>query len=180
MVDGDENSRFFHGFVNNRNKKNHLHGLTINGTWTGEPNEVKQEAFNFFSQKFKERWPNRPKLRSNDFSSISQADQNFQEAPFTISEVKATIWACGNEKAPGPNGFTFDFLKKFWETLKTDIFVFVKFFEKWGRFSRGCNSSFITLVAKVKDPLNLSEYRPISLIGSMYKIIAKLLAMRLK
>ncbi|GKE24724.1 putative RNA-directed DNA polymerase, eukaryota, reverse transcriptase zinc-binding domain protein [Tanacetum coccineum] len=45
--------------------------------------------------------------------------------------------------------------------------------------SRGCNSSFITLVPKIDDPLSLNDFRPISLIGCQYKIISKILANRL-
>ncbi|GKD97798.1 RNA-directed DNA polymerase, eukaryota, reverse transcriptase zinc-binding domain protein [Tanacetum coccineum] len=40
-------------------------------------------------------------------------------------------------------------------------------------------SSFITLVPKVKDPLHITDYRPISLIGCQYKVITKVLANRL-
>ena len=36
------------------------------------------------------------------------------------------------------------------------------------------------MVAKVKDPLSLGDFRPISLIGCLYKIISKVLASRLK
>lgn len=64
--------------------------------------------------------------------------------------------------------------------MKDDVFDFVKQFEKSGYIAPGCNSSFITLIPKTSDPLNLGDYRPISLIGCMYKIIAKLLANRLK
>ena len=49
-----------------------------------------------------------------------------------------------------------------------------------GIFLKGCNASFIALIPKVADPQNLNEFRPISLIGCMYKIVAKLLAKRLK
>ncbi|KAJ9552868.1 hypothetical protein OSB04_016913 [Centaurea solstitialis] len=56
----------------------------------------------------------------------------------------------------------------------------VRHFEKKGEFSRGCNPSFISLFLKVKDHLTLKEFRPISLIDCVYKIIAKLLAFRLK
>lgn len=64
--------------------------------------------------------------------------------------------------------------------MKQDMVQFVAYFESSGRFATGCNSSFITLIPKIKDPLNLGEYRPISLIGCMYKIMAKILASRLK
>ena len=49
-----------------------------------------------------------------------------------------------------------------------------------GTFPKGCNTSFLALIPKVNDPLNLNEYRPISLIGSIYKIVAKVLARRMK
>lgn len=44
----------------------------------------------------------------------------------------------------------------------------------------GLNSSFIALIPKVDSPSSLSEYRPISLIGSLHKILAKVLSNRLK
>jgi len=49
-----------------------------------------------------------------------------------------------------------------------------------GIFSKGCNTPFIALIHKVSDPLGLSDYKPISLIGYVYKIVSKLLAKRLK
>lgn len=42
------------------------------------------------------------------------------------------------------------------------------------------NSSFLTLIPNVDNPLKLNEFRPISLIGSVYKIVAKILANRLR
>ncbi|GKB91994.1 RNA-directed DNA polymerase, eukaryota, reverse transcriptase zinc-binding domain protein [Tanacetum coccineum] len=48
-----------------------------------------------------------------------------------------------------------------------------------GEFSSGCNSSFIALIPKFHDAKVVSDFRPISLIGSLYKIITKILANRL-
>ena len=56
----------------------------------------------------------------------------------------------------------------------------IKWFWDRKEISRGCNSSFVTLLPKVADPIGLSEYRPISLISCYYKIIAKILAERIK
>ncbi|GJV42343.1 putative RNA-directed DNA polymerase, eukaryota, reverse transcriptase zinc-binding domain protein [Tanacetum coccineum] len=43
----------------------------------------------------------------------------------------------------------------------------------------GSNSSFITLIPKVSNPIHVKDYCPISLINTHYKIIAKILANRL-
>ena len=46
--------------------------------------------------------------------------------------------------------------------------------------SEGCNSSFISLIPKIENPLNLNDFRPISLIDSYYKIVSKVLTARLQ
>ncbi|GJV37784.1 RNA-directed DNA polymerase, eukaryota, reverse transcriptase zinc-binding domain protein [Tanacetum coccineum] len=78
-----------------------------------------------------------------------------------------------------PDGFTFKFFKKHWTTIEHDVISYVRHIEVSGLIPRGCNSSFITLVPKVDDPLVVGEFRPISLIGCQYKIISKILANRL-
>lgn len=52
-------------------------------------------------------------------------------------------------------------------------------FHSTGKLVKGYRFSFITLIPKVPNPQKVEEYRPISLIGSMYKIPIKLLAKRL-
>nr|KAJ0196777.1 hypothetical protein LSAT_V11C700381330 [Lactuca sativa] len=179
-IDGDENSKFFHGFINSKNRRNHIHGLTINGCWTTEVNLIKEEVLNFYKAKFSENSAVRPKFINPAFKTLSTMEAIRIEAAFSLEEIKDAVWQCGSEKAPGPDGFTFAFLKKFWDTVKADIMNFVRHFENHGTLSGGCNSSFITLVPKVKDPLSLHDCRPINLIGCLNKIISKLLSTRLK
>ncbi|KAL7597818.1 hypothetical protein Lser_V15G24868 [Lactuca serriola] len=40
-IDGDENSKFFHGVINSKNKRNRIQGLSINGRWTTDVNRNK-------------------------------------------------------------------------------------------------------------------------------------------
>jgi hypothetical protein len=42
------------------------------------------------------------------------------------------------------------------------------------------NATFIALIPKVDSPQRLNDFRPISLVGSLYKILAKVLANRLR
>lgn len=180
IIDGDENSKFFHGYINNRNRRNLLHGLMINGRWSTDVNEIKAEVFRFYSIKFFENHVSRPKLINPQFKSISMMEAIRVESPISLDEVKAAIWDCGSEKAPGPDGFTFKFLKKYWDIIKGDVMNFVNHFERCGSFARGCNSSFIALAPKTKDPLSLNEFHPINLMGCLSKIISKILSNRLK
>lgn len=57
---------------------------------------------------------------------------------------------------------------------------FVSSFYNSGRPRHGVNESFITMLPKKKNPQMTSEYRPNSLMGSVYKIVSKLLANRLR
>ena len=53
-------------------------------------------------------------------------------------------------------------------------------FHSNGKLSKGVNSSFIVLIPKKDNPIGLGDYRPISLVSSVYKILAKVLFNRLK
>ncbi|GJS21722.1 RNA-directed DNA polymerase, eukaryota [Tanacetum coccineum] len=48
-----------------------------------------------------------------------------------------------------------------------------------GSFPIGSNASFIALIPKVADANFVADFRPISLIGSVYKVVTKILANRL-
>lgn len=97
------------------------------------------------------------------------------EAPISSEEVKNVVRACGSDNASGPDELTFKFINKYWVTILEDVIGFIRHFEEYGTLSKGCNSSFITLAPKIKVPLTLSDYHPISLIGCLYKIIIKIL-----
>nr|GEV32529.1 transposon TX1 uncharacterized [Tanacetum cinerariifolium] len=122
---------------------------------------------------------NAVRVNASDLENVAPVESHFLDCPITLEEIKRAVWDCGSSKAPGPDGFTFKFLKKHWDTLKQDIVSYVKDFELSAHIPRGCNSSFITHVPKVDDPLVIRDFRPISLIGSQHKIIAKILANRL-
>ncbi|XP_028110225.1 uncharacterized protein LOC114308763 [Camellia sinensis] len=64
--------------------------------------------------------------------------------------------------------------------FKVDVLQFFKEFYDNGKLAGGVNSSIITLIPKVDGPATISDYRPISLIGSLHKILAKVLTSRLK
>lgn len=113
------------------------------------------------------------------FNSLSYRETNSLVKPFSVEEVKAAVWECDNFKCSGHDGVTFGFIKDFWNILSNDVMRFLLEFHKNGRLTKWINNTLIALIPKVNSPERLDEYKPISLVGSMYKILGKVLANRL-
>ena len=84
------------------------------------------------------------------------------------------------DKAPGPDGYIAAFWQSNWETVKRDILNIFKDFPSTGKFVKSLNSTFIVMVPKKVGAEDLKDSRPISLVNSLYKLLAKVLANRLK
>lgn len=82
------------------------------------------------------------------------------------------------DKAPGPYSFTMGFYIKCREIVKHDI---MKAFQNFHEQEMLCfNATFIALIPKKKGANELRDFRPISLISSIYKIFSKVLTEILK
>ncbi|GKV42785.1 hypothetical protein SLEP1_g50152 [Rubroshorea leprosula] len=180
VCEGDANTRFFHRVAIGRRAHNNIAGLMCDGVWCEEPNAVKNEIAKYFRKLFQgESW-NRTKPGGLKFQQISKEKREWLERPFSVEEIEEGLRSCDGSKAPGPDGYNFNFLKFAWHCIKEDFINFFSEFHRNGKLVRGLNSSFITLIPKKVNAVELKDYRPISLIGCVYKLLAKVLANRLK
>ncbi|KAJ0589761.1 putative RNA-directed DNA polymerase [Helianthus annuus] len=178
--DGDENSKFFHSVINNRKASNRIHGFELNGAWVNKPSKVKKHVFSFFRDKFLEDVHNRPTPCLDNLKQINEEDKAFLTQPFSKSEIKEAVFDCGSDRAPGPDGLNFKFIKHFWPIFEDDFMNIFKHFHNVGYLSRDSSSSFITLIPKVKDPVHLSNFRPINLVGVISKVVSKVISIRMQ
>ncbi|GJX92097.1 RNA-directed DNA polymerase, eukaryota [Tanacetum coccineum] len=178
-IEGDENSSFFHGMLNKKRNQSNIRGIMVDGVWKDQPNDVKREFLNHFQERFDKPVERRVTIDMSYPRSISGEQRDELEREVSIEEIKTAVWNCGTDKSPGPDGFTFDFYRQFWSTIDKDVYAAVNHFFINGDIPAGCNSSFIALIPKVPDANLVKDFRPISLIGSIYKIIAKILTNRL-
>ena len=84
------------------------------------------------------------------------------------------------DKAPGPNGYTMAFFRNCWRVVEADVMAIFKHFHRYSVFEMSLNASFLTLIPKNPNAVNIMEFRPISLVGSVYKLLSKVLANRLR
>jgi hypothetical protein len=135
---------------------------------------------NFYSHLFEEEEGDRPLLDGLDFSMISGEDVVWLERPFDEEEVAGVVAGFNGDKAPGPDGFSMGFFQCCWEILNPDVMAVLNYFHGLSSFEKSLNATFVSLIPKKTDALEVKDFRPISLVSSTYKILAKLLANRLK
>nr|GEV09184.1 RNA-directed DNA polymerase, eukaryota [Tanacetum cinerariifolium] len=177
---GDENSKYFHGILNKKQNQLAIRGILVDGDWIDDSVKVKKEFLTHFSDRFGSPCSSRLLLDDLNFSNQLTLEQKTDlESTASIEEIKHAVWDCGMDKSHGPDGFTFGFYRRYWSFIQSDVIEGVQYFFQVGSFPQGCNSSFIALIPKLQDAKMVKDFRTISLIGSIYKIIAKILANRL-
>lgn len=128
LKEGDSNSRFFHASINKRSRDNTIHGFQIGGSWVEEVGSVKQEVHNHFKSLFNEvKWP-RSCLDGVAFNKITQSEEAKLTAEITLKEIEEAVWNCDSNKSPGPDGYNFFFIKKFWHIIRDDFYRMFKEF----------------------------------------------------
>ena len=105
---------------------------------------------------------------------------SFTDGPFIRAEVEAVIKEMKPITAPGPDGMPPLFYQFFWSLIGDDICAAVLDCLNNCKIPSEINCTNITLIPKVKSPEFITDFRPISLCNVVYKIVAKVLANRLK
>ena len=72
------------------------------------------------------------------------------------------------------------FFQACWPIINSDIMAVFQSFYDTDEFKCSLNATFLVLILKKHDAKEVKDYRPISLVGGVYKIIAKVLANRLR
>jgi hypothetical protein len=101
-------------------------------------------------------------------------------APFTDMEIEKALFMMHPNKSPGPDGFTAGFYIKHWDILRTDVCAAIRTFLEGGEMPESVNCTVLVLIPKVKQPQDLTQYRPIALCNVLYKIASKVISLRLR
>ena len=107
-------------------------------------------------------------------------DLNALEAPFLMEELKKAIFDMPREKAPGPDGFIGLFFRSCWDTISEDLLAAITQLSERGDGGASLlNSANIVLIPKKPDAEVVGDFRPISLIHSVSKLLSKMMASRI-
>ncbi|KAF3788748.1 Transposon TX1 uncharacterized protein [Nymphaea thermarum] len=178
LAHGDQNSRFFHLAASQRRRQMLLQSMVI-GSRVFLGDDILPALSTHFRGFYSKPLSFRAPLPDFHFSSLFVSCAISLERPFLHQEIKDAVWALGSGKAPDIDGFPVEFFRTFWEVCSTDVFEFCDEFASNSIFLKEFNQATCVLVPKRPNPTDVTHFRPISILGTPYKIIAKLLSLRL-
>ncbi len=184
LKEGDQNTKFFHLSTLKHRANNRIFGLKKDQGVLTKEEDISLEAASFFSSLLS--WdPCISKVDQDDIVScirqILQLHHNnlLQAIPFDF-EVREALFSLPTDKSPGPNGFPTFFFQTYWLIIiKRNFVKAVQEFFGAKSILKEINSTFLVLIPKVPGADTLDKFRPINLCNSFYKIISKVLTLRL-
>uniref|UniRef100_A0A2N9J5V1 Reverse transcriptase domain-containing protein n=1 Tax=Fagus sylvatica TaxID=28930 RepID=A0A2N9J5V1_FAGSY len=180
LKEGDNNMKFFHKIANSNRRRNYMEKIEVGGTTYHSDSDIRDNVVQFYESLYTEKENWRPFVADLPFSVIEDSDRALLDSRFDREEIIQVVKDLQEDKSPGPDGFNMAFFQKCWSVVESDVLGFFEEVYEHGTFAHSLNATFVALIPKKSNASNIRDFRPISLVGSVYKILAKVLANRLK
>jgi len=180
LKEGDKNTKYFHAKASLRRNTNSISCLLVNGRTITNLADIKKSLVSFYKALYSSKGPISVDLSSLNLKVLFDVHRQSLEASVSIEEIKAAVWGCNPSKAPGYDGFNIKFVISMWDVIGNDVISFVQDFFSIGSLPPRVNTTWITLIPKRSGAMEIGDFRPISMVDCLYKIISKVLTNRLK
>lgn len=96
------------------------------------------------------------------------------------NEILGATKSCDPTKAPRYDGYNLRLLLKMWDIIGGGVLGFVKSFFQNDTFPTSINTTWVTKIPKKESVDSVEDFRPISMVSCVYKIVSKVLTRMLK
>ncbi|KAL8158345.1 hypothetical protein AgCh_002874 [Apium graveolens] len=181
LLDGDSNTKFFHVFATTRKRLNHVTKLkNEDGEMLKNHEEMCQVVKEYFQKLFYHDGREEEVIGSTIEEVITEEHNRELEADFTMEEFTEAISQMHPDKASGPDGLNPAFFQNFWKLLGKEVFQCCKRWMLDLSFPAEINNTNVVLIPKKENVETMKDLRPIALCNVLYKLVAKVLANRLR
>ncbi|GJR80252.1 putative RNA-directed DNA polymerase [Tanacetum coccineum] len=181
LKEGDSNSAYFHKAVKGRMSRSRIDVVADSEGILYENDQV-ADAFVSHYNVFlgQEGMPSCFNYQGLFHKSLESDVAEDMIREVCAKEIKEAMFSMGNDKSPGPDGFTAAFFKESWDIVGNDVIKAIQEFFVNGKLLKELNHTIIALIPKVKSPTKVNDYRPISCCNVLFKCISKIIANRIK
>ncbi|GFY88597.1 hypothetical protein Acr_06g0005370 [Actinidia rufa] len=175
LSERDRNTAFFHQVANAHRRFNYIGKIRVDGVRHEGQDSLASGIVGFYEKLYKELEQWRPRVDKLWLPSLNLEEVDFLVRPFGEEKVSEVVMELRGDKASGPDRFSIAFLQHFRTMIKEDIMAVFEQVHVEEDFEKSLNATFIVLIPKKNGALNIGDYRPISLIGNTYKVLARVL-----
>ena len=191
-LEGEKPSKTFCALEKHNGVQRYVPQLLIENdgheTLINDQKEIEGEILKYYKNLFSNKdQPGAESIESflgpscNSLPKVSESQKSKMEGRITLDEMTKYLKKCKNNVAPGSSGFSFDFYKFFWRDLKHFIIRAVDYAFENNRLAVSQSIGIVSIVPKgEKDKRYLSNWRPLCLLNSLYKLISGTIAERIK
>jgi hypothetical protein len=115
-----------------------------------------------------------------NINSIDEGKRVWMERELAEEKVWEVVRKMKGDKASRPDGFSMALFQKCLEVIKKDLMAVFKEFHETGKFEKSLNATFVALIPKKAGAMEIKDFRPISLVSGVHKIISNVLTSQLK
>ena len=183
---GEKNTKFFLNLEKQNYNARYIRKLiTQTGTEVTKPEDILEEEKRFYkglySTNITDEGISTEFFSSKNIPKLNSLDKQLCDSPIKLDEIAAAIKTLKNDKSPGNDGFTTNFYKFFWPDIKLFLYDSFRYSFETKMLSDNQRRGILNLIPKPnKDLRYLKNWRPISILNTDYKILAKILADRLQ
>lgn len=181
-LQSDRGSKFYHSLVKGKQGRNFISGLTLgDGSSTTSSEQVVDEFVKYYSGLLGTKHPRVPLCQGviNQGPKVTDEQAHALIAPIEDVEIQNAIFGIGEDKSPGPDGYTSAFFKGTWSTVGSLVMESIREFFERDALLKQLNNATVALIPKGKNSPTVSDFRPISCCNVIYKAITKIIATRL-
>lgn len=179
---GDSNTGYFHAVSKGRTTRNRFSVIEdSNGIPVYEEDQISNVISSFYANLFMSSGYHGNQTVSEALFPCITSEQNEKLIKIPqAKEIKEATFSINGEKAPGPDGFSASFFHSNWDVVGPAVIAEVQGFFRTGILEPSINKTHVRLIPKNLGAKTVEEYRPIALCNIYYKIISKLISIRLK
>jgi hypothetical protein len=169
MLDGDENSKYFHLLAKHKKRKLKILTLSHGDSMAQDENGINQLATSFYKNLFGPSQDSSISLDNLYMKWLDDDERELLTSPFSMEEIKDVVFSLKHNSAPGPDGFPSEFFQDFWDTIKSDLFNLFKSFHDGSLNIERLNFGIVTLIPKILDATDIKAFRPFACSMSVTK-----------
>ena len=184
VIEGEKCTGFFLGLEKTKQKKNYLEKVEgKEGEMITDFVGIAERVEDFYRDLFRKEEVDEESMRQvldSVKARLSDDDREMCETGIGTGEINEAIGGLGRNKSPGIDGLIGEFYVEFREELVPVLERLFRWIEEKGEMPLSMSTGLVTVIHKKGSRVKLQNYRPLSMLNGDYKVLARVLANRVK